>query len=65
VSCASFGRNFCFTLLIHRSDPKLYLYGGERMEIAKILSELIELLASLWKVRYCVLVLRRPSLNHF
>jgi len=35
------------------------------METAKILSELIEVLVSLWKVRYCVLVLRRPSLNSF
>jgi len=65
VSFASFGMNFCLTLLIHRSDPKLHLYGGERVVIAKILSELIEVLVSLWKVRYCVLVLRRPSLNRF
>ena len=65
MSFASFGMKFYFTLLIHRSDPKLYLYGGERMEITEILSELIEVLVSLWKVRYCVLVLRRPSLNRF
>jgi len=51
--------------LIHRSDPKLYLYGGERMEIARIGRELIEVLISLWKVGGSPLVAIKPSLNRF
>jgi len=66
VSSAFFlGRLLYFMLLIHRSDPKIHLYGGELTEIAKISWELIEVLLSLWKVRDRVIVLRKPSLNSF